>query len=238
MISRSSAARAQCGAVILFALLVALWYVTFHTALGAHANLSIIGRVAALPAQGHLVSLANGLANLVTVRLCAAVTAVLVIVCICRKLPLVALAIVGIVVVANETTELLKPLLSERIVLANFSFTPGFPSGHVTAVAALVLCTLLAVPRGWPRVVVAVVGAGLVVGIAAAVVILGWHYPSDALAGGLVSGGWWFVGIAAIRLISPRLGPRGRAEPPLLAQRSTRVPERLVAAVRPAAEDE
>ena len=238
MMSRSSAARAQCGAVILFALLVVLWYLTFHTAVGAHANVSIIERVAALPAQAHLVSLASGLANLVTARVCAAVTAVLVIVCICRKMPMVALAIVGIVAVANETTELLKPLLSERIVFANFSFTPGFPSGHVTAVAALVLCTLLVVPRGWPRVVVAVVGAGLVLGIAGAVVILGWHYPSDALAGGLVSGGWWFVGIAAIRLISPRLGPRGRAEPPLLAQRPTRLPERLVAAVRSAAEDE
>jgi membrane-associated phospholipid phosphatase len=243
MTSRSSAARAVCGAGILFALLALLWSFTFHTAVGVHANLAIIDRLNALPGQAHLVSLATALANLVTTPVCAAATAALVIVCISRKQPVVAVAIIGVVAVANETTELLKPLLSERLTIGSFQFTPGFPSGHVTAVTSLALCALLAVPRGPWRGLVAVAGAILTLAVACSVVLLGWHYPSDAVAGALVSGGWWFLGIAATRLVAPRLvaprlGSAGREPPPLLAQRFTRVPERLLAAIRPAAEDE
>ena len=59
----------------------------------------------------------------------------------------------------------------------------SFPSGTITAVAAVATAWVVAVP-GWLRVPVLVVGAGLVASTSVAVIALRWHYPSDALAGG------------------------------------------------------
>lgn len=199
MRSRSSAAAAFCGAVLAAALLLAFWYFTFRTADSGRFNLSIIDWVAALPAHSELTALARGLTSLVTARICAAATAVLVIVCLYRRLPVLALAIVGIVGAANLTTELLKPVLSGPIP-GGGPVILGFPSGHVTAVAALALCAVVAVRPGLLRALVGIVALALTVATAGAVVILGWHYPSDAVAGALVSTGWWFVGLAVTRL--------------------------------------
>ncbi len=59
----------------------------------------------------------------------------------------------------------------------------SFPSGTVTAVAAVATAWVLAVPW-WLRIPVVLVGAGLVASASVAVIALRWHYPSDALAGG------------------------------------------------------
>jgi membrane-associated phospholipid phosphatase len=59
----------------------------------------------------------------------------------------------------------------------------SFPSGTITAVAAVATAWVVAVPR-WLRVPVLLVGAGLVAWAGVAVIALRWHYPSDALAGG------------------------------------------------------
>jgi membrane-associated phospholipid phosphatase len=59
----------------------------------------------------------------------------------------------------------------------------SFPSGTITAVAALATAWAVAVPR-WLRVPVLLVGAGLVAWASVAVIALRWHYPSDALGGG------------------------------------------------------
>jgi membrane-associated phospholipid phosphatase len=59
----------------------------------------------------------------------------------------------------------------------------SFPSGTITAVAALVTAWVVAVPR-WLRVPVVLAGAALVTWAGVAVIALRWHYPSDALAGG------------------------------------------------------
>ena len=63
-----------------------------------------------------------------------------------------------------------------------------FPSGSVTVVAALSTSWILAVPRRlrWPAIVV---GATLVSLMSIAVVVVRWHYPSDALAGAIFAVG-------------------------------------------------
>jgi len=54
-----------------------------------------------------------------------------------------------------------------------------------------------------------------VAAVAGAVVMLGWHYPSDAAGGVLVASTWWLLGIAAIGA--------AQARRPLLARRRLRV---------------
>ncbi len=81
------------------------------------------------------------------------------------------------------TEFVLKPVIARR-----FEFVLTFPSGSVTAVAAVATAWVLAVPR-WLRFPVVVIGA-FVVGLECiAIIALQWHYPSDALGGVLVGVG-------------------------------------------------
>jgi membrane-associated phospholipid phosphatase len=76
----------------------------------------------------------------------------------------------------------LKPLVDPR------ADGLSFPSGHTVGVAAVVSVLLLVLPR---RTRGAVTALGLILGMAAcyAVVALGWHSPTDAVAGLAVGGG-------------------------------------------------
>ena len=55
----------------------------------------------------------------------------------------------------------------------------SYPSGTVAAVAALAAAAFLVVPR-FAKPLVAVAGGAVVVAVCAAVVVLRWHYPTDA----------------------------------------------------------
>lgn len=76
----------------------------------------------------------------------------------------------------------LKPLVDPR------AGGLSFPSGHTVGVAAIVTVLLLALRRRARGVLAAL---GLILGVAAcyAVVALGWHSPTDAVAGLAVGGG-------------------------------------------------
>lgn len=77
-----------------------------------------------------------------------------------------------------------KPLVGRHFEGSSLSY----PSGTVTAVAALAAAAFLVLPR-FAKPLVAVAG-GLVVGaVCAAVVVLRWHYPTDALGGVCVGTG-------------------------------------------------
>lgn len=83
-----------------------------------------------------------------------------------------------------------KPLVGRHV---GDSHAFSYPSGTVTAVAALATCALLVAPTVWkPPVTLA--GIIVVSAVAAAVVILRWHYVTDAL-GGIC------VGVGAVLLI-------------------------------------
>jgi undecaprenyl-diphosphatase len=85
---------------------------------------------------------------------------------------------------------------------------PSFPSGHSSWAAAFFACAALVLSRGRSRptrLVLAALGAGLGVAVAATRVLLGVHWLSDAIAG--VALGWaWFAActIAFGRAAAPR----------------------------------
>jgi membrane-associated phospholipid phosphatase len=86
----------------------------------------------------------------------------------CAAAPVLAVLIVQVIA---------KPLV-DRHIGGNLSY----PSGTVAAVAALVTALALVMPASI-RLPVAALGALAIVGTGAAVVVLRWHYPTDALGG-------------------------------------------------------
>ena len=119
-----------------------------------------------------------------------------------RRLRLVA-AVGTILLGANVTTHLLKPLLAEPRAASLFGgvapIDPGsWPSGHATAAMALALSTVLAVPAR-RRPLVAALGAVFAVAVCYSFLTLGWHYPSDVFGGFLVAATWTMLAIAALR---------------------------------------
>ena len=68
----------------------------------------------------------------------------------------------------------------------------SYPSGTVAAVAALAAAAFLVAPRS-AKPLVAVAGGVVVAAVCAAVVVLRWHYPTDALGGVCVGAGAVFA---------------------------------------------
>ncbi len=75
--------------------------------------------------------------------------------------------------------DLAKPLVDRHIGLTGAS---SYPSGTVAAVAALATALTLVVPAR-VRPVLALVGAMATAAVSVAVIVLRWHYPTDALGG-------------------------------------------------------
>lgn len=119
---------------------------------------------------------------------------------------------------ANLTTQLLKVLVSHprvRSILGAEGFSwDGFPSGHTTAMASIVVAFLFVVPASW-RPLLAVLGTCLVAAVGCAVVVLHRHFPSDVIGGVLVVGAWAFAALAGLRAgESCDAGGRAPAQPP------------------------
>jgi membrane-associated phospholipid phosphatase len=88
----------------------------------------------------------------------------------CAVAPVIAVLIVQ---------HLAKPLVDRHIGIAGAS---SYPSGTVAAVAALATALTLVMPRV-TRPFVALVGVATTVMVSAAVIVLRWHFPTDALGG-------------------------------------------------------
>jgi membrane-associated phospholipid phosphatase len=88
----------------------------------------------------------------------------------CAAAPVVAVVIVQ---------ELAKPMVDRHLGLNGPS---SYPSGTVAAIAALATAATLVVPR-LLRPLVAGAGLLAVLATGAAVIVLRWHYPTDALGG-------------------------------------------------------
>jgi membrane-associated phospholipid phosphatase len=82
-----------------------------------------------------------------------------------------------------------KPLVGRHF---GSSSALSYPSGTVTAVAALAAAAFLVAPR-FAKPLVALAGGVAVVIVCAAVVVLRWHYPTDALGGACVGVGTVFA---------------------------------------------
>ena len=75
---------------------------------------------------------------------------------------------------------------------------------------SLALCMVLASPSRW-RPYVAVAGAAFALAVCYSFLTLGWHYPSDALAGLLVASIWTLLGVAWLTIADAR--GRRRVQP-------------------------
>jgi membrane-associated phospholipid phosphatase len=108
---------------------------------------------------------------------------------------------------AVTTDRILKPALSAHrydAVLGVHQIPDGsLPSGHATASMALALCAVLvAAPRFRPY--VAALGALFAIAVSYSFLALGWHYPSDVLAGYLVAGTWMALVVAWLSFAGAR----------------------------------
>jgi PAP2 superfamily len=109
---------------------------------------------------------------------------------------------------ANLTTHLLKPLLAQpRPTWLLHGISPlkaaSWPSGHATAAMSFALCAVLAAPARW-RPVVAALGAAFAVAVCYSFLALAWHYPSDVLGGFLVATIWTLLAVAALLAMPQR----------------------------------
>lgn len=205
--------RALIGSASLAALFVCVWYAVFHVSRVAGWDASIFSGFRGLRAHPPVNRLASLVANLCNPSPYVYLAAVPVAVAIWRRRPLLAATILAILLAANETTHVLKPLLAagKPVPYGSFEPLPGsFPSGHSTAAMTLALCAVIASPPRARR-YVAVLGAVFAVGVMYSVVTLGWHYPSDVLGGLLVASSWTLLGMAVLFALEARRGYTARA---------------------------
>ena len=101
---------------------------------------------------------------------------------------------------ANVTTQILKPLLANpRGMWGDYGIAAAaFPSGHATAAMSLALAAVIVAPARI-RPLVGLVGAGFALAGGFAIVSLDWHFPSDVAGGYLVAATWCFAVLAVLQ---------------------------------------
>jgi membrane-associated phospholipid phosphatase len=102
-----------------------------------------------------------------------------------RDLPRAIACTLGPIAAVLTTEQVAKPLVARHLVAFGGD---SYPSGTVTAAAALVTVVTLAVPV-LLRPVVGLGGLVVIGAVGIAVVGMGWHYPTDAMGGACVGVG-------------------------------------------------
>jgi membrane-associated phospholipid phosphatase len=195
---------ALIGAGASVALLLLVWVVALHTALGAHADLSIFKGFTGLQ-RPRVNGLAGFIRDLGNPGPFIVLGAAFVAVALARRRPRVALATGVFLIGANVTTEaVLKPLLSAPRLIGSVPIPQGsYPSGHATAAMSLALALVLVVP-GRRRPLAAALGAAFAVAVGYSLLTLGSHYPSDVLGGFLVAVIWVQLAVAGLSIAQAR----------------------------------
>jgi membrane-associated phospholipid phosphatase len=195
---------ALSGACIGLLLLVAVWYSAHYIGFVRHADAAVLNGFVGL-GRPRLDRVTNAIADLCDPQPFVFLAAIPVLVAFLRGRPRVAITLAVILLCANETTELLKPLLGgprDPVVGVTLS-DASWPSGHATAAMSLCLCWVIAVPARL-RPAVATVMAAFAIAVSYSFLELGWHYPSDVLGGFLIATVWTMLGIAALALYEQR----------------------------------
>jgi len=188
-------------------LLVVTWFAAFHIGIFCNADQSIFSGFYGLTGHGPIDTIAWHFAKLCDPRPYLVLAAIPIAVALARSRRRVALAVAAILVDANLTTEVLKPLLAEPRATSLLGFTPvgsaSWPSGHATAAMSLALACVIAAPAR-ARPIVAALGALFAVAVSYSFLALGWHYPSDVIGGFLVATTWALLGIAGLKAAESR----------------------------------
>jgi membrane-associated phospholipid phosphatase len=206
---------ALTGAAAGVVLLALTWYAAHYVGLGKQVDASVLRGFADLT-RPRLDRVTNFIAGLCNPGHYVFLAAVPVTVALARRRPRVAAMIVLVLLCANETTQLLKPLLAgPRDVIPSVPIdAASWPSGHATAAMSLALCCVVAAPAR-RRPVVAAAMAVFAIAVSYSFLELGWHYPSDVLGGFLVAGTWTLLGIAGLSVVEARrAGAQLETRPP------------------------
>lgn len=195
---------ALLGAAASLVALAVVWWVSHYTAAGRHADASILAGFADLT-RPRLDRLTDFVAGLCSPSPYVFLAAVPVLTALVRRRPRVAVMLGVVLLCANETTELLKPLLAGPRDPSAFGvlYDATWPSGHATAAMSLALCMVIAAPARW-RPAVAASMAAFAVAVSYSFLELAWHYPSDVLGGFLVAGTWTLLGVAGLSIVESR----------------------------------
>jgi membrane-associated phospholipid phosphatase len=187
--------------------LTLVWWISHYTGFGKHADASILGGFADLT-RPRLDRVTNFIATLCSPSPYVYLAAVPVLVALVRRRPRVAVMIGIVLLCANETTELLKPLLAAPRDPGPFGlvYNASWPSGHATAAMSLALTAVIAAPARW-RPAVAATMAAFAVAVSYSFMELAWHYPSDVLGGFLIAGTWTLLGVAGLSIFEARRTP-------------------------------
>ena len=207
--------------VVCLLALLGTWFAAFHIGLFERADQSVFRGFADLSQHPQVGNFASFVAGLCDPQPFLYLAAIPVAVALLRGRPRLAIAIAAILLGANVTTELLKPLLAHpRADWLLGGRTPvdaaSWPSGHATAAMSLALTSVLAVP-GRLRPVFAVLGAVFAVAVSYSFRTLGWHYPSDVFGGFLVAATWTLAVVAAL-LSAEEQRARPVREPPSISR--------------------
>jgi membrane-associated phospholipid phosphatase len=205
---------ACAGAALALALLFVTWFLAFHVAPFERADERILGGFTDLH-RPRVDSIASFIAGLCNPNPYVYFAGALVLLVLARRRPGVALMIAAILLGANVTTQLLKPLLAAPRAVPEGVAQIGaaaWPSGHATAAMSLALCAVLAAPARL-RPAVAALGAAFAVAVSYSFLTLNWHYPSDVFGGFLVATVWTLLGIAILYAIRARFAKETFADP-------------------------
>lgn len=195
------------GAAASAGLMLLTWLAAFKFGFTARADASVLNGFVGLD-RLHVRTLAFSIARLCSPNPYVYLASVPVLIALVRRRPLVAVTLAAILIGANASTELLKPLLAHaRPVPEPTGIIPigigSFPSGHATAAMSLALCSVIAAPARW-RPWVAALGAAFAVAVSYSFLTLAWHYPSDVFGGYLVATMWTLLGVAGLLTVSGR----------------------------------
>lgn len=197
------------GAVACAAGFVVVLVAAYATSGGAWLDRSALEGFAQLqgPVMHDLTEMAVQFGNPAEVTLIALALAA---VAAARGRPRIAIAILALVAATSVSSQLLKALLAHsRTAPDVFVAAKALPSGHSTAAMSLALAAVLAAPRR-ARPAAALIGAAFALAVGFSVVSLGWHFPSDVLAGFLLATGWALALAAGLRASERRWPARSR----------------------------
>jgi membrane-associated phospholipid phosphatase len=201
---------ALAGAGIGVTLLLVTWYAAFHIGIVEHADQSILRGFAGLH-RPRVDQVTNFIANLCDPKPFVFFGAIVVVIALLRGRPRIAATAGLILLGANVTTQLLKPLLAQPRADSLLGHptvgAASWPSGHATAAMSLALCCVMVAPAR-RRPFVAALGAAFAVAVSYSFLELEWHYPSDVFGGFLIAATWTLLGVAALSYLDARVARR------------------------------
>jgi membrane-associated phospholipid phosphatase len=192
------------GAALGICAMVLTWYLAHDVAALRRVDANVLGGFLQLGRPG-LNRVTRAIADLCDPMPFIVLAAVPVAIALLRGRPRVALVLAMLLLGANESTELLKPLLTgaRDPVAGDFLTHSTWPSGHATACMSLALAMVISVPAR-RRPVVAAVMAAFCVAVTYSFLELGWHYPSDVLGGFEMSTTWALLTVGGLAAYEAR----------------------------------